>query len=120
RTMISNQRSSGSAVQSQKTTGFLSSLLPQSKKVATKPPPNTISSPTQSAAGLPLRKEAGNTQPPKTKEILTVTKDVKPLPNVLGVPAASDPGMVQQRQRRQQERKELFSKTQSQVSDITF
>ncbi|CAN2387191.1 phosphatidylinositol 3-kinase regulator activity, partial [Pristimantis euphronides] len=116
-TMVSSQRSCGSAVQSQKTTGFLSSLLPQSKKVATKPPPATISSPTQSVVVLPLKKESGNTQAQKTKEILSVSKEVKSISSVLGVPAATDAaGMVQQRQRRLQERKELFSKTQSQQS----
>lgn len=115
-TMISSQRTSGSAVQSQKTSGFLSSLLPQSKKVVTKPPQATMSSPTQSAAGLPLKKESGNSQAQKTKEILSVTKEAKSLTNVLGVPAATDASMVQQRQRRLQERKELLSKTQSQQS----
>ncbi|XP_066446453.1 WD repeat-containing protein 91 isoform X2 [Eleutherodactylus coqui] len=115
-TMISSQRTSGSAVQSQKTTGFLSSLLPQSKKVATKPPQATMS-PTQSAAGLPIKKESGNSQAQKTKEILSVSKEVKSISNVLGVPAPTDAGMAQQRQRRLQERKELFSKTQSQSTE---
>ncbi|XP_069619271.1 WD repeat-containing protein 91 [Ranitomeya imitator] len=114
-TMISSQRTSGSAVQSQKTTGFLSSLLPQSKKVP-KPPPAAISSPTQSAAGLPLKKDPGNSQAQKTKETLCVTKEVKSVTSVLGAPAVPEVSMVQQRQRRLQERKELFSKTQSQQS----
>ncbi|XP_056373690.1 WD repeat-containing protein 91 [Hyla sarda] len=115
-TMIFSQRTSGSVVQSQKTTGFLSSLLPQSKKVVPKPPQSTMSSPTQNAAGLPLKKDPGNSQAQKTKEILNVTKEAKNPPNVLGVPAATDPSMVQQRQRRLQERKELLAKTQLQQS----
>ncbi|XP_063785091.1 WD repeat-containing protein 91 [Pseudophryne corroboree] len=111
--MVSNQRNPGSAVQSQKTPRFLSSLLPQSKKVATKTPQATVSSPTQSAAaGLPLKKEPGNSQVQKTREVLTVTKEVKSAQSILSVPTVSDASVGQQRQRRLQERKELFSKSQ--------
>ncbi|XP_075066523.1 WD repeat-containing protein 91 [Mixophyes fleayi] len=110
--MVSNQRNSGSTVQSQKTTGFLSSLLPQTKKVATRTPQAPVSSPTQSAGGLPFKKEPGNIQVQKTREVLSVAKEVKSVQNVLGVPIVGDPGMGQQRQRRLQERKELFSKSQ--------
>ncbi|XP_068134061.1 WD repeat-containing protein 91 isoform X2 [Hyperolius riggenbachi] len=112
--MVSSQRNTGSTVQSQKTTGFLSSFLPQSKKVTpTRPTQATVSSPTQSTAALPLKKEIVNSQAQKTKEVLIVPKEAKSVQNVLGVPGTSDPN-IQQRQRRLQERKELLAKTQSQ------
>ncbi|PIO26811.1 hypothetical protein AB205_0078910, partial [Aquarana catesbeiana] len=110
--MVSSQRHAGSMVQSQKSSGFLSSLLPQSKKaVPSRPPPATISSPTQSSTALPLKKEPANNQAQKTKEVLSLAKEVKSVQSVLGVPSASDPTLLQQRQRRLQERKELLAKT---------
>ncbi|KAM9312420.1 WD repeat-containing protein 91 [Gastrophryne carolinensis] len=110
--MVSNQRNAGLTVQSQKSTGFLSSLLTQGKKnVPTKPPQTAVSSPTQSAAGLPLKKEPSNSQVQKSKEVLLVPKEGKSVQNV---GSTNDPNLVHQRQRRLQERKELFSKTPSQ------
>ncbi|CAI9563155.1 unnamed protein product [Staurois parvus] len=115
--MVSSQRNAGSTVQSQRSSGFLSSLLPQSKKaVPSRPPPASISSPTQSSTALPLKKEPVNNQAQKTKEVLSLPKEVKSVQSVLGVPSASDPTALQQRQRRLQERKELLSKTPSQQS----
>ncbi|XP_018423390.1 PREDICTED: WD repeat-containing protein 91 [Nanorana parkeri] len=115
--MVSSQRNAGSTVQSQKSSGFLSSLLPQSKKAApSRPLPASVSSPTQSSTALPLKKEPVNSQAQKTKEVLSLPKEVKSVQNVLGVPSVSDPTVVLQRQRRLQERKELLSKAQSQQS----
>ncbi|MEE6477818.1 hypothetical protein FKM82_011640 [Ascaphus truei] len=106
--MVSNQRNAGLAVQSQRGSGFLSSLLPQSKKVPSRASPSTVSSPTQSVGSLPIKKEAVNSQVQKTKDVPSVTKEAKGVPSV-----QSESSMVQQRQRRLKERKELLSKTAS-------
>ncbi|KAM8973843.1 WD repeat-containing protein 91 [Pelodytes ibericus] len=111
--MMSSQRTAGLAVQSQKSSGFLSSLLPQSKKPTARPTPQfSVSSPTQSVAAPPLKKEPVNNQPPKTKEVVYVTKESKSVQNVLNVPVSAEANLV--RQKRLQERKELLSKTSSQ------
>ncbi|XP_053574951.1 WD repeat-containing protein 91 isoform X1 [Bombina bombina] len=113
--IVSNQRNPGLNVQSSRTTGFLSSLLPQSKKVPSKPSSPSIASPTQSAGVLPIKKEPANTQVQKTKEVVNVAKETKSAQNVLLVPGASESSsVVQQRQRRLQERKELLTKSSSQ------
>ncbi|XP_053320785.1 WD repeat-containing protein 91 [Spea bombifrons] len=109
--MVSSQRSSSLAVQSQKTSGFLSSLLPQSKKPTPRPPPQTsVSSPTQTATVLPMKKEPTNSQ--KAKEVVNVTKEAKSSQNVLAAVGTPEANLA--RQRRLQERKELLSKTSSQ------
>uniref|UniRef100_A0A8C5QSC9 WD repeat-containing protein 91 n=1 Tax=Leptobrachium leishanense TaxID=445787 RepID=A0A8C5QSC9_9ANUR len=111
--MMSSQRNAGVSVQSPKSSGFLSSLLPQSKKPPTKPtlqPP--VSPPTQNMAVLPIKKETTNNQLPKPKEVPTVTKEARGPQNVLGVPGSTDAILV--RQRRVLERKELLSKASSQ------
>ncbi|KAE8613327.1 hypothetical protein XENTR_v10007671 [Xenopus tropicalis] len=101
---------------SQRTSGFLSSLLAQNKKP---PPPKStlpsVSSPTQSGGSVPLKKEVAVSQAQKAKELVGGTKEVRSSPNILGVPG-TESSMVQQRHKRQQERKELLSKTASQVS----
>ncbi|XP_063303623.1 WD repeat-containing protein 91 [Pelobates fuscus] len=109
--MVSSQRNSGLAVQSPKTTSFLSSLLPQSKKPPARPTLQpSVSSPTQSVAALPLKKEAANNQ--KAKEVVTAPKEAKAVQNVLVVPGSTEANLA--RQRRLQERKELLSKGSSQ------
>ncbi|XP_069484881.1 WD repeat-containing protein 91 isoform X2 [Ambystoma mexicanum] len=94
---------------------FLSSLLPQSKKVTSKTPQGSGLSPTLTGGPPLLRKDPQNSQNTKGKEVLMTSKDVKS--PVLGT-AASEVSALLPRQRRLQdhgkERKELLSKASTQ------
>ncbi|XP_048642865.1 WD repeat-containing protein 91 isoform X3 [Marmota marmota marmota] len=94
--------------------GFLSSLLPQSKKSPSRLSPAQGPLQTQSS----VKKESFSSQASKGKDLVPGAKDGKSL---LGGPASGESSWVQQRQRRLQdhgkERKELFSTTSSQCAE---
>ncbi|XP_069084042.1 WD repeat-containing protein 91 isoform X3 [Pleurodeles waltl] len=96
---------------------FLSSLLPQSKKVPPKTPQGPGLSPTMSGSAPVLKKEPQNTQNTKAKEVVLTPREGKS--PVIGT-LPTEASVVHPRQRRLQEhgkeRKELLSKASSQTS----
>ncbi|OCT88094.1 hypothetical protein XELAEV_18016721mg [Xenopus laevis] len=76
----------------------------------------TFQSDYQKIAFLQEENEVMRQKAQKAKELVGGTKEVRSSPNVLGVPG-TDATVVQQRQKRQQERRELLSKTASQSTE---
>uniref|UniRef100_G3SM60 WD repeat-containing protein 91 n=1 Tax=Loxodonta africana TaxID=9785 RepID=G3SM60_LOXAF len=111
-TMMCSQRSA--ALSQSPRVGFLSSLLPQSKKSPSRLSPAQASPQAQSAA----KREATGSQAAKGKDPVSGSKDGK---SHFGGLAAGESSWPQHRQRRLQdhgkERKELFSTTASQSAE---
>ncbi|XP_049749319.1 WD repeat-containing protein 91 [Elephas maximus indicus] len=111
-TMMCSQRSA--ALSQSPRVGFLSSLLPQSKKSPSRLSPAQASPQAQSAA----KREATGSQAAKGKDLVSGSKDGK---SHFGGLAAGESSWPQHRQRRLQdhgkERKELFSTTASQSAE---